>query len=126
MRIEELRAVLDNVGRTDAPIEREDDRNYVIELPDLRPQERDADGNVIATAERDDIQQALEEAFPAVRMSLTFTDGVDADTVSAAVGREDATVIRRSDTSFIVEFAIPGPGRARFSPGVSADFSSPP
>ena len=104
VRIEELRAVLDNVGRTDAAIERADDRNYVIELPDLRAQELDANGNVIATAERDDIQQALQEAFPAVRMALTFTEGVDADTVSGAVGREDATVIRRSDTSFIVEF----------------------
>ena len=104
VRIEELRAVLDNVGRTNALIEQDGDRNYVIELPDLRSQELDADGNVIATAERDDIQQALQEAFPAVRMSLTFTQGVDADTVSGAVGREDATVIRRSDTSFVVEF----------------------
>ena len=104
VRIEELRAVLDNAGRPDASIEREDDRNYVIELPSLRPEERDENGNVVRPAERDEIQQALEESFPAVRIPLTFTEATDADAVGAALGREDASVIRRSDTSFIVEF----------------------
>ena len=100
---EELRTVLVNLGRSNALIEREDNRTYVIELPSLRPREIDADGNVVRIAERDEIQQALEEAFPAVAMTLEFSDPMDVEVVSSALGREDAAVIRRSDTSFTVE-----------------------
>jgi preprotein translocase subunit SecD len=100
---EELRTVLVNLGRSNALIEREDNRTYKIELPSLRPREIDADGNVVRIAERDEIQQALEEAFPAVAMTLEFSDPMDVEVVSSALGREDAAVIRRSDTSFTVE-----------------------
>ena len=100
---EELRTVLVNLGRSNALIEREDNRTYEIELPSLRPREIDADGNVVRIAERDEIQQALEEAFPAVAMTLEFSDPMDVEVVSSALGREDAAVIRRSDTSFTVE-----------------------
>ena len=100
---EELGTVLVNLGRSNALIEREDNRTYKIELPSLRPREIDADGNVVRIAERDEIQQALEEAFPAVAMTLEFSDPMDVEVVSSALGREDAAVIRRSDTSFTVE-----------------------
>ena len=100
---EELRTVLVNLGRSNALIEREDNRTYEIELPSLRPREIDADGNVVRIAERDEIQQALEEAFPAVAMTLEFSDPMDVEVVSSALGREDAAVIRQSDTSFTVE-----------------------
>ena len=100
---EELSTVLGNLGRSNALIEQEDNRSYVIELPSLRPREIDADGNEIRIAERDEIQQALEEAFPAVAMTLEFSAPMDVDVVSSAVGREDAAVIRQSDTSFTVE-----------------------
>ena len=100
---EELRTVLVNLGRSNALIEREDNRTYVIELPSLRPREIDDGGNVVRIAERDEIQQALEEAFPAVTMTLEFSDPMDVDVVSSALGREDSAVIRRSDTSFTVE-----------------------
>ena len=107
---EELSTVLVNLGRSNALIEREDNRTYVIELPSLRPREIDAGGNEIRIAERDEIQQALEEAFPAVTMTLEFSDPMDVDIVSSAVGREDAAVIRQSDTSFTVEIPSLEPG----------------
>ena len=107
---EELSTVLGNLGRSNALIEREDNRSYVIELPSLRPREIDAGGNEIRIAERDEIQQALEEAFPAVTMTLEFSDPMDVDIVSSAVGREDAAVIRQSDTSFTVEIPSLEPG----------------
>ena len=107
---EELSTVLVNLGRSNALIEREDNRSYVIELPSLRPREIDAGGNEIRIAERDEIQQALEEAFPAVTMTLEFSDPMDVDIVSSAVGREDAAVIRQSDTSFTVEIPSLEPG----------------
>ena len=107
---EELSTVLGNLGRSNALIEREDNRSYVIELPSLRPREIDADGNEIRIAERDEIQQALEEAFPAVTMTLEFSDPMDVEVVSSAVGREDAAVIRQSDTSFTVEIPSLEPG----------------
>ena len=107
---EELSTVLVNLGRSNALIEQEDSRTYVIELPSLRPREIDADGNEIRIAERDEIQQALEEAFPAVAMTLEFSAPMDVDVVSSAVGREDAAVIRRSDTSFTVEIPSLEPG----------------
>ncbi len=107
---EELSTVLVNLGRSNALIEREDNRTYVIELPSLRPREIDAGGNEIRIAERDEIQQALEEAFPAVAMTLEFSDPMDVDIVSSAVGREDAAVIRQSDTSFTVEIPSLEPG----------------
>ena len=107
---EELSTVLGNLGRSNALIEQEDNRSYVIELPSLRPREIDADGNEIRIAERDEIQQALEEAFPAVAMTLEFSAPMDVDVVSSAVGREDAAVIRRSDTSFTVEIPSLEPG----------------
>ncbi len=107
---EELSTVLGNLGRSNALIEQEDNRSYVIELPSLRPREIDADGNEIRIAERDEIQQALEEAFPAVAMTLEFSDPMDVDIVSSAVGREDAAVIRQSDTSFTVEIPSLEPG----------------
>ena len=107
---EELSTVLGNLGRSNALIEQEDNRTYVIELPSLRPREIDAGGNEIRIAERDEIQQALEEAFPAVTMTLEFSDPMDVDIVSSAVGREDAAVIRQSDTSFTVEIPSLEPG----------------
>ena len=107
---EELSTVLGNLGRSNALIEQEDNRSYVIELPSLRPREIDAGGNEIRIAERDEIQQALEEAFPAVAMTLEFSDPMDVDIVSSAVGREDAAVIRQSDTSFTVEIPSLEPG----------------
>ena len=107
---EELSTVLGNLGRSNALIEQEDNRSYVIELPSLRPREIDADGNEIRIAERDEIQQALEEAFPAVAMTLEFSAPMDVDVVSSAVGREDAAVIRQSDTSFTVEIPSLEPG----------------
>ena len=107
---EELSTVLVNLGRSNALIEQEDNRTYVIELPSLRPREIDAGGNEIRIAERDEIQQALEEAFPAVTMTLEFSDPMDVDIVSSAVGREDAAVIRQSDTSFTVEIPSLEPG----------------
>ena len=107
---EELSTVLGNLGRSNALIEQEDNRTYVIELPSLRPREIDADGNEIRIAERDEIQQALEEAFPAVAMTLEFSAPMDVDVVSSAVGREDAAVIRQSDTSFTVEIPSLEPG----------------
>ena len=107
---EELSTVLGNLGRSNALIEQEDNRSYVIELPSLRPREIDAGGNEIRIAERDEIQQALEEAFPAVTMTLEFSDPMDVDIVSSAVGREDAAVIRQSDTSFTVEIPSLEPG----------------
>ena len=107
---EELSTVLVNLGRSNALIEQEDNRTYVIELPSLRPREIDAGGNEIRIAERDEIQQALEEAFPAVTMTLEFSDPMDVDVVSSAVGREDAAVIRQSDTSFTVEIPSLEPG----------------
>ena len=109
---EELSTVLGNLGRSNALIEQEDNRSYVIELPSLRPREIDADGNEIRIAERDEIQQALEEAFPAVAMTLEFSAPMDVDVVSSAVGREDAAVIRQSDTSFTVEIPSLEPGEA--------------
>ncbi len=109
---EELSTVLGNLGRSNALIEQEDNRTYVIELPSLRPREIDADGNVVRIAERDEIQQALEEAFPAVAMTLEFSDPMDVDVVSSAVGREDAAVIRQSDTSFTVEIPSLEPAEA--------------
>ena len=107
---EELSTVLVNLGRSNALIEQEDNRTYVIELPSLRPREIDAGGNEIRIAERDEIQQALEEAFPAVTMTLEFSDPMDVEVVSSAVGREDAAVIRQSDTSFTVEIPSLEPG----------------
>ena len=109
---EELSTVLVNLGRSNALIEQEDNRTYVIELPSLRPREIDADGNEIRIAERDEIQQALEEAFPAVAMTLEFSAPMDVDVVSSAVGREDAAVIRQSDTSFTVEIPSLEPAEA--------------
>ena len=109
---EELSTVLGNLGRSNALIEQEDNRSYVIELPSLRPREIDADGNEIRIAERDEIQQALEEAFPAVAMTLEFSAPMDVDVVSSAVGREDAAVIRQSDTSFTVEIPSLEPAEA--------------
>ena len=101
---ETIRGILAEFDRSSAPIEREDNRNYVIELPNLRPEQRDVDGNVVEIAERDLIQEALEEAFPAATLSLQFSQPIDVDTVSSALGREDANVIRHSDRSFDVQF----------------------
>ena len=115
---EELRTVLVNLGRSNALIEREDNRTYKIELPSLRPREIDADGNVVRIAERDEIQQALEEAFPAVAMTLEFSDPMDVEVVSSALGREDAAVIRRSDTSFTVEIPSLEPADAKCPSGI--------
>ena len=99
-----VRAVLADFDRSTATIEREDNRNYVIELPSLAPQELDAEGNVVVAAERDRIQEALEKAFPAATLSLQFSQPVDAETISSALGREDATVIGQPGTSFNVQF----------------------
>ena len=99
-----IRAVLADFDRSSATIEREDNRNYVIELPSLAPQELDAGGNMVVAAERDRIQEAMERAFPAATLSLQFSAPVDAETISAALGREDATVIGQPGTSFNVQF----------------------
>ena len=104
VRTEELQAILAEFDRSSAPIEREDNRNFIIELPSLTPQELDVDGSVIETSERDQIQRALERAFPAATLSLEFSGPIDVETISGVLGRDDASVIRESDTSFTVQF----------------------
>ena len=101
-----LRSVLASLDRPDAPIEEEDSRTFIIELPSLQPAELDDDGTVIQDAERDLIEQALQEAFPAVSLSLVLSEAVEAGDIRAVLvglGREDAAVSRLTDTRFSVD-----------------------
>ena len=101
-----LRSVLASYDRSDATMEREDSRTFVIELPSLQPAKLDDDGNVIRAAERDLIEQALREAFSAVSLNLVFSEAMVAEdirSVLVGLGREDAAVIRLTDTRFSVD-----------------------
>ncbi|MFH1560027.1 MAG: protein translocase subunit SecD [Chloroflexota bacterium] len=102
-----LRSILASAGRSDAAIEKEDSRTFVIELPSLQPADLDDDGNVIQAAERDVIEQALREAFPFATMNLEFSEPVETEVIrSAMVGldREDTAVNKLTESIFTIEF----------------------
>ena len=106
VQTESLRSVLASVGRPDATIEREDSRTFIIELSSLQPAKLDDDGTVIQPAERDAIELALREEFSFATMNLEFSDLVEAEVIRSAIvglGRENAAVIRLTDSIFTVE-----------------------
>ena len=101
-----LRDVLASVGRLDETIEKEDSRTFIIELPSLQPARLDDEGNLIQAAERTVIEQALREAFPAVTLSMVFSDPTEVENIQAVLtglGREDAGVLRLSELLFSVD-----------------------
>jgi preprotein translocase subunit SecD len=101
-----LRSVLISVGRTAVIIEQEDSRNFVIELPSLQPSKLDDEDNIIKDAERDIIEQALREAFPAVTLSILFSESAETEDIQAVLvelGRDDAVVRKISDLLFAVD-----------------------
>ena len=101
-----LRDVLASVGRPNATIEKEDSRTFIIELPSLQPAKLDDEGNVIQAAEREVIEQMLRETFPAVTLSMVFSEPTEAENIEAVLaglGREDAGVRRLSDLIFSVD-----------------------
>jgi preprotein translocase subunit SecD len=107
VQIEALRAVLSDLGRPNAPIEKEGDRTFIIELPSLRPARLDVDGSIIQDAERDSIQDALAQAFPSVIMSVEFADPVEMDALRSALsglGRDDAAIRQQADSIYTIEF----------------------
>ena len=109
VQVNEIRDVLAAHGRQDATIEQEDSRNFVVEVPSLRPAELDAGGNEVQPSERDSIEQALRERFPVVTFSLVLDDAASEDDVRsamAAAGREGVAVRAVTDTRFSVE--VPG------------------
>ncbi len=106
VQLSELREVLAAQGRPDAEIDQEDSRTFVVELPSLRPAVLDDDGNETQPSERDAIEKALLERFPAVTLSLTLREAASVEDVRAAMaaaGREGAAVRSVTDTIFAVE-----------------------
>ena len=115
VQVNELRDVLAAQGRQDSTIEQQDSRNFVVELPSLRPTERDEEGNEVRPSERDEIEQALRVRFPTVTFSLVLSDAASSEDIRAAIlaaGREGVEVRSVTDTRFSVEIPEPAPGRA--------------
>ena len=109
VQVSEIREVLAAQGRQDSTIDQQDSRNFVVEVPSLRPAELDAAGNDVSPSERDAIEQALRERFPVVTLSLTLDDATSEDNVRAAMaaaGREGVEI--RAVTDTIVSVGIPG------------------
>ena len=109
VQVSEIREVLAAQGRQDSTIDQQDSRNFVVEMPSLRPAEWDEEGNEVSPAERDAIEQALRERFPVVTLSLTLDDATSEDNVRAAMaaaGREGVEI--RAVTDTIVSVGIPG------------------
>ncbi|MDE2860523.1 MAG: protein translocase subunit SecD [Chloroflexota bacterium] len=109
VQVNDIRDVLAAHGRQDATIDQQDSRNFVVEVPSLRPAELDAQGNEISPSERDAIEQALRERFPVVTFSLVLGDASSEDDVRAAMaaaGREGVAVRAVTDTRFAVD--VPG------------------
>jgi preprotein translocase subunit SecD len=101
-----LRSVLRSVGRPDVTIEQEDSHNFVIRLPSLQPAKLDSEGNLIEAAERDVIEQALSEAFPAATLSILFSESAEAEDIQVVLvelGRDDVVVRSISDLLFAVD-----------------------
>ncbi|MDA0988235.1 MAG: protein translocase subunit SecD [Chloroflexi bacterium] len=106
VQIDALRSVLASLERPGANIEQEDSRTFIIDLPSLQPAKLDDEGNIIQAAERNVIEQALREAFPAVTLSMLFSESTEAasiEAVLAGLGREDAVVRKLSDLLFSVD-----------------------
>ena len=59
--VDAVRLVLTEVGKADAVVEAADDRSVTIRVDTLRPEERDAQGNVVRVADEEAIRQGLEE-----------------------------------------------------------------
>ena len=109
VQVSEIREVLAAQGRQDSTIDQQDSRNFVVEMPSLRPAELDEEGNEVSPSERDAIEQALRERFPVVTLSLTLDDATSEDNVRAAMaaaGREGVEI--RAVTDTIVSVGIPG------------------
>ena len=101
-----LSTVLANLGRPDAAIEEKGDGTFIVELPSLAPAVLDDEGEVAQPAERDTIEQSLQEAFPAAVLRLAFLESVEIETIRsvlAGTGREDAVVAGDNANSFTIE-----------------------
>ncbi len=108
VQVSEIREVLAAQGRQDSTIDEQDNRNFVVQLPSLRPAEVDEDGNEVGPSERDAIEQALRERFPVVTLRLTLNDATSEDDVRAAMadaGREGVAVRAVTDRILSVEIA---------------------
>jgi protein-export membrane protein SecD len=94
VQIDAIRNVLAPLERSDANIEQEDSRTFIIELPSLQPAKRNA------------IEQALREAFPAVTLRMLFSESPEVasiEAVLAGLGHEDVVAHKLSDLLFSVD-----------------------
>jgi preprotein translocase subunit SecD len=101
-----------SMGRPDAVIEKRGDRTFIVELPSLAPAVLDDDGVVTKPPEREIIEQALREAFPAATLRLTFLESVEIEiirSVLAGTGREDALVSDNGANSFTIDLSSLAP-----------------
>ncbi len=71
--LDSIRTVLTGLGKTDFQVSAVDNKIVSITVNTLNPEQRDAQGNVVQSAEQDSIRQALESKVGKVQ-SLTITD----------------------------------------------------
>ena len=77
--IEEIRAVLEDQGKTEAVIQEGGDRTFTIRVNALRAEELDIEGNVFRRSDADLIREALATRVgPLERDGFCHAEGVDA------------------------------------------------
>ena len=59
--VDAVRAMLTSLGKTDAVVEEAGERDVIVTVTSMRPEERDAQGDISRPADQDAMRQALEE-----------------------------------------------------------------
>lgn len=72
-RRDQVRSALDELGKIDSSIRIDSDTAMLITVPSLRPEEKDAAGNLVRVADADAIRKSLEDLEEQIGNLSTFT-----------------------------------------------------
>ncbi len=90
---EEITNVLASVNRAESEINEQEDGSFIVELPSLISERRDADGNVTRVGEKQIIEDALMKQFTDTKIRVAFSEEVEAGLVQELVaGWLDSTI----------------------------------
>tara|TARA_Y100000590_G_scaffold418260_1_gene518831 strand:+ start:67609 stop:69417 length:1809 start_codon:yes stop_codon:yes gene_type:complete len=90
---DEIRNVLASVDRPESEINEQEDGSFIVELPSLISERRDAEGNVTRVGERQSIEDALRRQFTDTKIRVAFSEEVEAELIQQVMeGWLDTTI----------------------------------